>query len=136
MEKKETSVGAVVINSKNQFLLLLCRRSKYWSFPKGHMEGQEDELATMRREVEEETGIKNFTLIDGFREVEDYEFTRDGYHSYKIAVFYLIRTNDPVEINFESSDFKWVDYETALKMVKYDAQREIIRKAQGFLNKK
>ena len=136
MEKKVTSVGAVVVNSKNEFLLLLARKSVYWNFPKGHMEGQEDELDTMRREVEEESGIKNFTLIEGFREVEDYAFTRDGYKSNKIAILYLIRTDDPVEINLESREFRWVDYETALEMVKYDAQREIIKKAYAFITKK
>jgi bis(5'-nucleosidyl)-tetraphosphatase len=136
MEKHETSIGAVVVNSKNQFLLLFSRRSSYWCFPKGHMESQEDEKATMRRELLEETGIKNFSLIKGFREEEDYSFDREGYNTKKKAVFYLLKTDDPVIISIEHTDFKWVDYEEALKLVKYEAQRVMIRKAYEFLGKK
>ena len=78
MDKKETSVGAVVINSQNKILIIFQRKAQYWEFPKGHMEGQEDELVTMDREVKEETGIKNYELIKDFRQEINYVFERDG----------------------------------------------------------
>ena len=136
MTARETSVGALVVNSKNEFLLLFSRRSSYWCFPKGHMEGEEsDELKTMDREVKEETGINSYELIKGFRELEDYDFDRDDHHTDKEAIFYLIRTDDPVEISIEHKDFKWVDYKTALNMVKHDAQKRMITKAYELLTK-
>ena len=89
MGKQETSIGAVVINSKNKILLILQRRADYWEFPKGHMEGAEDELLTMEREVKEETGINKYELIKGFRHEGNYSFERDDNHVNKKVVFYL-----------------------------------------------
>nr|MCK4930360.1 NUDIX domain-containing protein [Nanoarchaeota archaeon] len=133
MEKKETSIGAVVINSKNQFLLILQRKADYWECPKGHMEGQEDELVTMDREVKEETGIKNFIILEGFREEIHYSFERDDVPTNKTAIFYLVKTDDPIDITLEHKDYKWVDYEQALKLVEYENQRIVLRKAHDFI---
>jgi len=135
MEKKETSVGAVVISSENKILLILQRKADYWEFPKGHMEGQEDELVTMKREVCEETGIKNFTVLEGFREEIYYSFERDNNIINKTSIFYLIRTDDSIEITLEHKDYKWVDYERALELVEYENQRVVLRKAKEFLDK-
>lgn len=135
MEKKETSVGAVVINSKNKILLILQRKADYWEFPKGHMEGQEDELVTMDREVKEETGIKNYELIKGFRHEIHYSFEQDGNITYKKVIFYLIRTDDSIEISIEHKEYKWVDFDEALNMVAYEEQKEVLRSFKYFMEK-
>lgn len=59
--KKEKSCGAVVFNDKREVLLVEHNRG-HISFPKGHVEGLEEEWETAYREVLEETGIK--CLID------------------------------------------------------------------------
>lgn len=133
MEKKETSVGAVVINPQNKILLIFQRKAQYWEFPKGHMEGQEDELVTMDREVEEETGIKNYELIKDFRQEINYVFERDGNTVQKKVIFYLVRTNDPIQICLEHEQFKWADYEKALELVKHEEQKEVLKKVNDFL---
>jgi len=133
MEKKETSVGAVVINSQNKILLIFQRKAEYWEFPKGHMEAQEDELVTMDREVKEETGIKSYELIKGFRHEINYVFERDEDTVYKKVIFYLIRTDDPIQVCIEHEQYKWVDYDEALRLVKYEEQREVLRSMHEFL---
>ncbi|MBU1199007.1 MAG: NUDIX domain-containing protein [Nanoarchaeota archaeon] len=133
MEKQETSIGAIVINSKNKILLILKRKSDYWEFPKGHMEGAEDELITMEREVKEETGINKFKLIEGFRHEENYSFEKDGEHSNKKVVFYLIKTDDKIHISLEHKDYMWVDYDEALKMVSYPEQKNTLNRLKAFL---
>ena len=133
MEKKETSVGAVVVNPENKILLIFQRKAQYWEFPKGHMGGQEDELVTMDREVKEETGIKNYELIRGFRHEISYSFKDDDDTVYKKVVFYLIRTDDPIKICIEHEQLKWVDYEQALELVAYEEQREVLKSMHEFL---
>ncbi|MBW2991515.1 NUDIX domain-containing protein [Candidatus Woesearchaeota archaeon] len=133
MEKKETSIGAVVINSQNKFLLLFQRKASYWEFPKGHMEGVEDELVTMKREVIEETGIKNYEVIDGFRHETMYSFERDDVHRQKKVIFYLVRTEDPVEISLEHKEYTWVDYEQAQEMVAFVEEKETLERVKNFL---
>src|SRR4030042_5545574 len=133
MEKYDTDAGAVIVNSKNEFLLLFKRSFKYWECPKGHMEGQEDELLTMDREVKEETGIRNYDLIKGYRFLDKYTYNKDGVIIHKTAIMYLIRTNDPVEITIEHEDYKWLNYEDALKLVKHKEQKQMITEAYKFL---
>jgi len=133
MERYETSVGAVVINSQNKILLIFQRKARYWEFPKGHMEGQEDELLTMDREVKEETGIKSYELIKGFRYEINYSFEDLEDFVHKRVIFYLIRTDDPIRICIEHEKYAWVDYEDALRLVKYDEQREVLKRVNDFL---
>jgi bis(5'-nucleosidyl)-tetraphosphatase len=133
MERQETSVGAVVISSNSQFLLILQRKADYWEFPKGHMEGQEDELVTMDREVKEEIGIKHYELIKGFRHETHYSFNDDGCIINKTAVFYLIRVNEPITISIEHKEYRWVNYKEALKLVKYNTQKATLTKASSFM---
>lgn len=54
--RKEKSCGAVVI--KDGKILLEKQTNGFWSFPKGHVEGDETEFETSIRETFEETGIK------------------------------------------------------------------------------
>lgn len=57
MVKYEKSCGAVIFN--DDFVLLIQnKKSKHWSFPKGHQEVGETDLETAYREVEEETSLK------------------------------------------------------------------------------
>ena len=68
--KKEKSCGAVVINDKNE-VLLVYHNAGHISFPKGHVENNETEVETAYREVLEETGIE-IEIMDNIREVNIY----------------------------------------------------------------
>ena len=69
METKETSVGAFIYKIENNeilFLLIYSRRNKEWGFPKGHIEPNETELETAKREIKEETGITDLNFVKDF----------------------------------------------------------------------
>ena len=51
----ETSCGFILVNYDS--VLLLQYPQGHWSYPKGHVEGDEDHYQTARRELQEETGI-------------------------------------------------------------------------------
>ena len=56
----EKSCGAIVyrrFHGNIEILLIKHINSGHWSFPKGHVEGDETELETARREIKEETGL-------------------------------------------------------------------------------
>ncbi len=78
---KEKSAGAIIFRKDNNipYYLLLHYESGHWGFPKGHIEENENEEGAARREIEEETGIKNIKIIDGFKEYEKY-FFRQSYN--------------------------------------------------------
>ena len=66
--KYEKSCGAIVYRKSRDRIELLLIQNRYggdWSFPKGHVEGEETEVQTALREVKEETGL-DIQLEDGF----------------------------------------------------------------------
>ena len=53
-------------NIKQKKFLLIQHHAGHWGFPKGHQEKGEDDLTTARRELQEETGIKQIKIYETF----------------------------------------------------------------------
>lgn len=127
--KYEKSCGAVIyrdVNGERQYLLIKQRKG-FWSFPKGHVEGEESEHETAAREIREETGL-NVAFLQGFRESESY-CPRPGV--WKQVVFMLARYLDgELKIQEEELlDAGWFPEEEAFKLITFDNSREIFVKA-------
>lgn len=92
--QKERSVGAVVFRkdlNRFQFLILKRADNAIWEFPKGHIEKDENELDTLKREILEELGINNYILISNFKEKISYISSRAIIREF---VFYLISSEE------------------------------------------
>src|SRR5687767_390741 len=111
------AAGAVVFRrSERGIRLLVLRAYKNWDFPKGLVEPGEDQLATARREVEEETGLANLAYPFGeeFRETVPYSGN-------KIARYYLAETDaEKIELPVspelgrpEHHEYRWVSFDEA-----------------------
>ena len=126
----EKSCGAVIFyrNKQNTKVLLVKNSNgRYWSFPKGHIENDENEQKTALREIKEETGL-DVTLAKGFREISEYcPFGKIR----KRVVFFLAQAfTDSVKIQEEEIDsYIWVDLQQARKLCTYDNDLRIIEKA-------
>jgi bis(5'-nucleosidyl)-tetraphosphatase len=134
----EKSCGVVVLskceNDTEKFLLLRYPQG-HWEFPKGHVEEGENEKETALRELEEETGLNNVSLIDGFREMMNYKFTYKEKMISKDVVFFLgiVNCND-VDLSHEHQDYDWLSYEDAMQKVTFKNARIVLRKAKDFLD--
>jgi len=140
----EKSAGAVIFRKENDkpFFLLLHYPSSakapkdYWDFPKGHIEKGENEIETARREVEEETGLKDIEFIEGFKETIKYFFKFEGKNILKFVTFYLAETKTKnVRVSFEHLGYEWLPYEKALKKLTYKNAKEILKKANDYLSR-
>ncbi len=148
----EKSAGAVVFKKnaagKIEYLLLE-RPEKTWCFPKGLVEEGEKLEEAARREVQEETGLKKFSFLDGFRETVkyffkvkyDYQIKRGlkiGEGVLKFVTHFLAEADEKeeVKISFEHSDFVWLSFEEAQKRLKTDNDRQVLKKADEFLRKR
>lgn len=120
------SVGAIVLNKNNHVLLIFQQKNKYWEFPKGKIEKGERELDTLRREIFEETGIRDFNMVDNFRSSMFYEFHYQGKIVKRKVVYYLIRTNQRVRISKEHARYAWLPIERAKKRLKHQNQIELM----------
>ena len=140
---KEKSAGAAVFRMEQGHPLYLLlhypssvkTKKSYWDLPKGHVEGPESEQETARREILEETGIKDISFLEGFRVRIHYFFQSGGSKISKTVAFFLVQTKEKrVRISHEHLAFQWLPYEEALGELKYENAKRVIRSAQEFLN--
>lgn len=131
---KEKSCGALVYRRHRgviQMLVLRHRMGGHWSFPKGHVEGDETEVQTALREVREETGLA-VELAEGFRERVAYS-PRPGIS--KEVVYFLgfaqdSRTRRQEE---EISEIRWVNLNRIGQYLTFDNDRALIRNAKRYM---
>jgi len=140
----EKSAGAIIFrreNKKIKYLLLHYPSStkaagEYWDLPKGHIKKGEKEIETVRREVEEETGLKDIEFLEGFKEWIKYFFKFKEKNILKFVTFYLAETKEEdIKISFEHLGFEWLSYEKAIKKLTFKNAKEMLKKANDFLMK-
>jgi bis(5'-nucleosidyl)-tetraphosphatase len=129
---REISAGAVIFRRTRlgpEFLLLHYGLG-HWDFVKGNIEKGEGEKETVRREIEEETGITRVTFIDGFRETIRYFYRRKGENIFKIVLFYLVETRQKrVKLSHEHVGYEWLTYRTAVERLTFKNSRDVLKKA-------
>lgn len=115
-ERLEKSCGCIILN-EGRALLVQSAKGKHWSFPKGHMETGEDEKATARREVLEETGLK-VEICGDFRTTSHY-LTKKRIP--KEVVYFLARPcHSHVRLQREElQDYSWLPPAEAEKRLTY-----------------
>ena len=132
---EERSAGAVVFREiEGGRMYLLLQNSGRWDFPKGGVEKGESELQTVKREVEEETGIRDIGIVPGFRKVIEYFYRRGGKNIHKQVVYVLAQTDEEaVKISFEHQAWGWFPYEEALERASYDNSKLTLAEAERFV---
>lgn len=141
-EKKGEVSGGVVsvreISGDRKYLLLRHANGGHWSFPKGHLEGEESFREAAIRELEEETGLKPKEFVPGFREEINYSYSRDGKKRDKTVIYYLALVdpaNDEVTLSPEHIDYKWLPPGEAVPTLTYDNDRELLKQAETRLKR-
>lgn len=133
--KKETSAGAVVFRRNKEILYLILNYEEgHWDFPKGHIEKGETEIETLKREIYEETGIKDITLIKGFKERINYLYAFKKNLIDKKVIYYLAETKKKdIKLSFEHVGFKWLNLEDSIKQLSFKNAKQLLAKVDGFL---
>ena len=134
---KEKSCGAVVFTRDNgviKYVIVENIAGRCHGFPKGHVEGDETELQTARREIKEETSL-DVRFTDGFR-IEDAYPIKNG-AVMKTVVYFLCEYKDqtPSAQEDEIASVKVLPYEEALMLLEYESAKEVLRQANEFIKK-
>ena len=129
----ETSCGVVLVNYGT--VLLLQYPQGHWDLPKGQVESDDsDRHSTMLRELEEETGIADVALLDGFEERTEYSFRHKGKRKEKQVYWYIAETDViEVQLSHEHRGYLWLDWDQALETITHDETRTVVRAAQRFV---
>lgn len=121
--KQEKSCGCIVINDKNE-VLLIHHNAGHWDFPKGHVEEGETEIETAIREVKEETNI-DVEVNEEYRYDTKYSPKEDVI---KEVIYFLARNiSDNKQAQLEEvSEVKWFNFNDAVNKITFDNSREIL----------
>ena len=130
----ETSCGFILINYDS--ILLLQYPQGHWSFPKGHIEEEDsNHLATAKRELLEETGISEVSIIEGWMSKTEYSFFSKGAPVTKQVFWYLANTEElNVKLSHEHTNYMWVNFDEASEQLTFDQEIDLLNSAKDFLN--
>lgn len=114
---------------------LLLDYGRHWDFPKGHLDAGEDDLTAARRELREETGIKDVQVIPGFQhEIAYYFRDRKKGLIHKTVIFFLARVKArDVRLSHEHVGYEFLTYDRALKQATYPTAKQVLRLAHAHL---
>lgn len=109
--------SAWIIDQTREYVLLTHHaKLNKWLQPGGHADGDENVLRVALREAEEETGVKNFRLLQ--EEIFDIDIhpipaRKDmiAHDHYDIRFLLQADRNDPLIITEESHDLGWIKIE-------------------------
>ena len=134
----EKSCGAIVYTRRDGQLLFVIvqEMAGAYSFPKGHMEGQETEEETARREVFEEIGLRP-SLAKGFRMEDEYDLAEKPGTRKKVVYFLAEYGYEPLSPRpGEIRRIQLLPYERALTCFEHENTRRILTAAYIYLTEK
>lgn len=141
MYKKEQSCGIIPFFKKGQNYYFLIVKHNSWHrwFPKWHVELNESEVQTAKRELYEETGIENTVVIDNIKFLEKYMVSIEWKIVEKTVLYFLwivsIDINTKIIIkDDEVSEYKIDTYDNVQKYLTYDSAKIILKEAFYHLN--
>lgn len=125
-------VLAIIIRDGKFLLLRRVRNWKGWEFPKGGIDGDEEEEEALLREIQEETGLTDVTIRARVPYVIKYNYPGGHPSEYSGAmqsVFIVDAPAGEVKTSEEHDGHKWVSYGEAMKELKHSAQKNALREA-------
>ena len=135
--KKEKSCGAIIFTRDGDQLkyVIIHQTNGIYCFPKGHVEDGETEEETALREIREEVGL-DVTLIDGFRQPDEYKFSLNSdLVIQKEVVYFLAEFENQTPRPQESELFGvyLMTLEEALDILSFDGMKQFLRDADEFI---
>jgi len=128
-----TASGWIISNNKEEVLLMHHRKLDRWFQPGGHCDGDPDVVAVAKKEVEEETGLVNFSLLqDGIFDVDIHLIpanSKDAAHyHYDIRFLFEADPDEELIINIESNDVKWIPVSEVENLNNSESMMRMVRK--------
>ena len=137
VEKKlplRTGVGIIVLNNQNKIFVGKRKDNpgNKWQMPQGGVDEGEDFISAMRRELFEETSIKNIEIIKELKNIYQYELPdnlvgmiwKGKYRGQKQKWFITRFLGEESEINLNTKhaefiDWKWIEPKLLPEVIVY-----------------
>ena len=137
---EQVSAGGIVFRSKDTNVEIAIVRvvpEQRWQLPKGIIDPGETVEEAALREVREESGV----VAEIVAPVEKIEYwfvaDRDGRRTrfHKFVHFFLMKfvSGDVADHDHEVDESRWVNVETALDMLEFKSERDVVSKARSMI---
>ena len=116
-------------------VLVVSQRGTSWSLPKGHIDPGENALEAARREIYEESGIRDLELI---RELGTYERHKIGvnggedHSELKAITMFLFRTKEKSlrPVDPDNPEAKWVERAKVALLLTHEKDKEFFARVE------
>lgn len=136
--QREVSAGGIVFRKSGNTIAFALMKDSYgkWTFPKGHVERNEDLEEAAARETLEELGLEEIRVLDYLGKIDIW--FRDKFHKkdqliHKDIHFYLFETPPQSELHPDPSEHvleaKWVPLSKVGRVSSYRDLAPIIKRA-------
>jgi 8-oxo-dGTP pyrophosphatase MutT (NUDIX family) len=106
-----TGSAWIIDQSKEYALLVHHAKLNRWLQAGGHADGDENIVAVARKEAEEETGLKNLTLLHPLFDIDIHSIPErkdfQKHDHYDIRCLFMADKNEEVILSEESHEIKW-----------------------------
>ncbi len=127
------AAGGVVVDNDQVLVLLRPSRDEI-RLPKGHVEAGESASETALREVREESGYADLSIVTDLGH-QTVEFTYQGDHVIRDERYYLMRLRSTQRIERKGKEHQfapvWMDWERAAEGLTFAAEREWVCRARA-----
>ncbi len=123
--REPTSGGIIFRLSEDQKdieILLIQDSKERWTIPKGHIEPGETAKITAKREIEEETGLKNVSVLSWLGKIH-FKYRRLDKLVLMTTQVYLVQALDKNEMPMKEKwmkGIKWFKFADAIDAIEYD----------------
>ena len=132
--RKTHSAGGVVTNREGE-VLVVSQRGTSWSLPKGHIDPGESALVAAKREIYEESGIRDLEFV---RELGSYERHKIGVNGgddrseLKVITMFLFRTSEKAlkPVDPDNPEAKWLEKSKVDNLLTHRKDREFFQRIE------
>jgi bis(5'-nucleosidyl)-tetraphosphatase len=133
------SAGGIVLNQDGK-MALVHQRANSWSFPKGGIEEGENALQAAKREIAEETGLTDLTLVKELGTYERYSIGQDGVGEQvelglrkRTLFLFTITEGELKPQDKEVTNACWVTFDEALALLTHPKDKEFLTSVRDIL---
>ena len=123
MKRSGISSGGVVFHA-NQVLILQYKDGT-WTFPKGHLEGEETEQQAAEREVLEEAGVRAKTL----EQIGETRYTNNRGEAREVHWFTMNAEGKSVKLESTFMNGGFFSLERARELLSFPEDRDLLERA-------